>query len=78
MKDEARVWEREQTIKCIVCPYYKKMRKNAIICEGAYDRVNLQTNFISAREKQEYIDQFCATECWPGCAVAQLAAEKYE
>ena len=76
--DKDKLWEKERTSKVVKCPYYKEHSKWTIRCEGYMKRMNVQLNYERPDERKAYMDDFCYTECWRGCAVAQLASDKYE
>lgn len=64
--------------KSIQCPYFKRTKNLTITCEGFMPDVNVQMNFFSEKSRKSYMDDFCKTDkCWKGCALYQLAAEKY-
>ena len=76
--DDNKQIDQELARKKILCPFYKRHRDISVTCESYMDHVNAQLNFTSPKKRKAYMDDFCFTDCWRGCPLAQLAGEKYE
>ncbi len=44
----------------VKCPYYRKDDKETIYCEGITSGCKLSLSFLSKKEKQCHMDNFCA------------------
>lgn len=62
----------------IKCPYFRNIARTRIICEGITERVEFTPMpFKDRKDMTEYIDDFCGSECWRGCPLAEMIEKKY-
>lgn len=60
----------------IKCPYFVKTARHNVCCEGIGERIKQSmSRFENLEERNKFIQDFCACECWQGCPVA-LAIEE--
>lgn len=61
------------------CPFFKSLYRCNIYCEPiGEDMSSTAASFGSKRERDDYIQNFCSSHCWQGCAVAQACLKKYD
>lgn len=63
----------------IKCPFYKRVYRSFIYCDPIGEEMHhTAACFRNTAERNNYINDFCATHCWQGCAVAQACMERYD
>ena len=60
------------------CPFYKKLKRYAVVCEGPEDETTTQVFFVTADQKREYLDRFCYCMNFDKCVIAKALYAKYE
>lgn len=60
------------------CPFYKKIRRYAVVCEGPEDQTDTQVYFKTAEQKRAYMDRFCYCMNFDKCVIAKALYAKYE
>lgn len=62
--------------KWVLCPYYKNLRNQSIICEGIRPKTSTHVAFASMKDCQGYMGEYCCSaynECW----IAKMHNERY-
>lgn len=63
----------------IKCPFYRNIIRNRIICDGITDRVEFTPMpFKNREEMRAYIHDFCASDCWHGCPLAETIEKQID
>lgn len=60
------------------CPFFKKIRRYAVICEGPEEQSDTWVNFKTAEQKRGYMDRFCYCMNFDKCVIAKALYAKYE
>ena len=53
------------------------LTKKRIRCEGVVSGSKIYQEFKNEDEKEKYLYDFCASDCWRGCPVAAMILERY-
>ncbi len=63
----------------IKCPYWKGTylgRVCKIKCECVFDTYCFSIEFKNQDELKEFVNDFCATNCWENCPIAIINSEE--
>ena len=60
----------------VVCPYYKELRNQSIICEGVQQKTTIHLAFPTKDGCEEYMDAKCRA-CYTDCWIAKMHNERY-
>ena len=61
--------------KRAICPFYKHETSQVIYCEGIREGSVLHLAFASKTDAKDYKEDFCHTNCWRGCVIAQMLGD---
>lgn len=64
--------------KLVECPFYRKNVEKGVRCEGLKGSSSLQVNFISRKQRQEFMDKCCCSMDWEKCPLAKILYAKYD
>lgn len=62
----------------VVCPFYLSSYGRVIRCAPVNAAQCVSLPFRDVEERNDYIDDFCASRCWQSCVVAQMCLKKFE
>ena len=69
----------ERIDKRFKCPFFKTIYRNNIYCAPiGEDMDSTAASFGSKKDRDNYINNFCGTHCWTGCAIAQDCIKKFD
>lgn len=60
------------------CPYFVTSSDRVIRCEGAIEGTNTEVRFAKVCRLPRHRFDFCDSDCWKGCPVAQMLNQKNE
>lgn len=69
--------EKRYTV-AVECPFYMRNTLHEIVCEGAEPNTVITVRYKYRKQREEYMENFCADRCFQGCRYYQAANEKYE
>ena len=61
----------------IRCPFFRRKWGKSITCESFAPDSGVQITFGTNEGLDEHMENFCRSDCWQGCPIAQAAGEKY-
>lgn len=60
------------------CPYFVCANDRTIRCEGLFDGSNTEVLFNKVCKMTKHRYNFCDSDCWKGCPIAQTIDQKYK
>ena len=64
--------------KLVECPFYRKNVEKGIRCEGLRGSTSLQVNFLSLRQRKDFMEGHCCSMDWENCPLAKVLYAKYD
>lgn len=68
----------------VKCPFYKKHSNKgkidqvSITCEPIIDKsISFRNIFLNEKTSKEHMNEFCKSDCWKECPVAEIIFNKY-
>ena len=61
----------------VLCPFYRRTERHAIVCEGLSDESNIKQGFSTAESFRSYKKRYCDSR-YRDCLVSQMLERKYD